>query len=370
MPVNVRSSLEPYYRKDRKKWYPRGTFPIKTDEGKVERKRDYYGTGSDTRAKCQEDCDRLNRELEEAAKAGPLAPTFEEAVVTYLAAGGDVRFLGESEDGPRNRLLDHLGQYRCDEIDDAVMGKAATTLYPTATAATLNRQLHTPVISVLRLASNGKNWKPDIQRPKGYSKLRPAKSPPDDWFDSVFAVAGKPLQALLLMCTLHRIRAGEAIRLLPSDFDPETGTVILEKTKTGEPVFLQLAKSVVEAIKAYGWEKGPGLFGTLTPKNRRGVYRQLKTACRRAGVDYFTPHKAGSHAFAKRLLRAGKSLAHVKAAGRWKTIRVPAELYGHLEHSEVAAEATRIGEEALQPRKPKADVIRPPQFDKQRAAGR
>lgn len=368
MPVNIRSNLEPYFRKDRRKWYPRGSFPFETAEGKIERKRDYHGPGSDTKTLCQEDCDRLNRELEEAAKAGPLAPTFEEAVLTYLGAGGDARFLGEKEDGPRNRLLDHLGQHRCDEIDDAVMTKAATALYPTATSATVNRQLYTPVISVLRLASKGKKWKPDLQRPKGYSKLKPAKSPPKEWFSSVLPVASPQLRGLLLMCTFHRVRAGEAIRLLPSDFDPVAGTVILEKTKTGEPVFLQLAKPVVDAIKAYDWEDGPGLFGTLTPKNRRGVYRQLATACKRAGVTYFTPHKAGAHAFAKRLLAAGKSLAHVKAAGRWKTIRVPAELYGHLEHSEVAAEATKIAEDwhSGLP-KPGHNVAR---FDQQRRAAR
>jgi integrase len=331
-------------RSSRRKWYCRGTFPKKGDKGNITRTRDYLGPGFDTRTLCQAECDRLNHELEQAATAAPLAPTFEEAVLTYLTTGGDARFLGERERGPRNRLLDHLGQYRCDEIDDAVMSKAVSMLYPTATAATINRQLYTPVVSVLRLASKGKKWKPDLQRPKGYSKLRPAKSPPSDWFARVLPVAGPELKALILLCSFHRLRAGEALRLKPADLDPVEGTIIVERTKNGHPVFVRLAASVVDAIKAYDWQTGPGLFGTLTAKNRRSLYRRLETACKRAGVAYYTPHKAGPHAFAKRLLHAGKSLAHVKAAGRWKTIRVVGELYGHLEHSEVADEATAVGE--------------------------
>jgi len=111
--------------------------------------------------------DRLNAELEAAAGAGPLERTFEEAVVIYLGAGGDKRFLGEEEGKPRNKLLDFLGQYRVNEIDDAVMAKAVAKLYPTATPATVNRQLFTPVISVLRMACKGKAWKPEPHTTQG-----------------------------------------------------------------------------------------------------------------------------------------------------------------------------------------------------------
>jgi integrase len=341
MPANVRSGLRPYYHKMRGVWYARGTFPQKDAQGNVIRRRGFRGPAFDTRTACQAECDRLNTELEHDAKAGALAPPFENAAAIYLQLGGDGRFLTD-------RLLDEIGQIRCNLIDDAVMTKAARKIYPTAKPATLNRQLYTPVISVLRMAAKGQPWKPDLSRPKGYSKLRPAKSPPDDWYAKLFAACDPQVKAVLLACTMHRLRAGEAIRLKPGDFDPTAGTLIIERTKNGEPVFLRLAAPVIEAIQAYNWQAGPGLFGTLTVKNRRGLYRRLERSCKRAEIPYFPPHKAGSHAFAKRLLAAGKSLAHVKAAGRWKTIRVVAELYGHLEHSEVAQEATAIGEQWLE----------------------
>lgn len=344
MSVSLRSSLTPYYRRDRRKWYARGTYPLKTPEGKIERKRGYVGEGSDTRAQCQADCDRLNREIEEAIKAGPLAPTFEEAVVTYLGSGGDARFLGEEEGKPGNRLLDCLAQFRCDEIDDATMVRTANKLYPTATAATINRQLYTPVISVLRLASKGKHWKPALRRPKGYLEHSPAKSPGDDWFVAVRAKCRPTLWALVLFDAIHGRRAGEALGLAPSDYDRSAGTILIDRTKNGEPVFIRLAKPVIEAIDAYDWHFGPGLFGYYTKQNRRNLYRDLALACEQAGVPYFTPHQAGRHAFAKRLLAEGKSLKHVKEAGKWKSMHV-ATLYGAFEHSEVDDDTRQIGEQ-------------------------
>lgn len=347
MSQNTRSTLKPYLHKRRRKWYPRGTFPIKGEDGKIERKRDYYGPSSDTRALCQVDCDRLNRELESAATSGPLEPTFEEAVATYLGTGGDKRFLGEVEGGPRNKLLDFLGSYRVNEITDTVMGRAVTQLYPTAAAVTVNRQLFTPVISVLRLAAKGKTWKPDLKRPEGHSKLKPAKAPADTWYAAVGPECRPQLIALLLFCTTSGRRAGEAMRCLPADFNPEDGTVFIGKDKNGNAILVRLAQAVVEAIQSYNWQKGPGLFGHYIPKNRRNLFRDLKAACKRAGVPYFPPHKAGRHAFAKRVLQDGYSLAHLMGMGGWDNARTPTELYGHFAHSEVAEDAKRVGEKFL-----------------------
>lgn len=335
MPTNIRATLKPYFHKQRRKYFPRGTFPIKREDGRIERKRDFYGSGSDTRTACQADCDRLNRELELAALADDV-PTFEQAAETYLEGGGDGRFLDD-------RLLDFVGSWRCDAIDDAMMVRAVKALYPTATAATVNRQLYTPVISVLRLASKGKQWKPSLSRPKGYSKLKPAKAPADDWFDRLKAEAPPQLWALLLFGTLHGRRPSDGLRRVPSDYDPVAQTVMIDKDKNGNPILVRLSEPVVEAIQAYNWQAGPGLFGTLTWKARRNAYRMLRSACKRAGVEYFTLHKAGRHKFAKRLLEAGYSLAHVKSAGRWASIRVVAELYGHLEHSEVDEVTREVG---------------------------
>lgn len=338
MPVSTRSTLEPYYHKQRKKWYPRGSYPQKAAEGKLYRKRGFRGTASDTRAACQADCDRQNRELEAEALSGEEAPTFEQAALVYANLGRDSRYLTD-------KLLDEIGHVRCDGFTDGLMARVGGNIYPNCTSATLNRQLYTPVISVLRLASKGAKWKPSLARPSGYAKMKPAKSPPTSWFSAVIPQCRPQLKALLLCCTLHGLRGGILMRLAPDAFNPEARTLFVERDKKGDPVVVKLAADAFEAFMAYNWQEGPGLFGMLTWKNRRGAYRQLETACKRAGVEYMPLHKAGRHAFAKRLLDSGKSVSHVRAAGRWSTTRMVVELYGHYEHSEVD-DATRVlGEE-------------------------
>lgn len=332
MPVNIRSTLAPYYRKDRRQWYPRGTYPVKAEDGSIERRRGYAGAGSDTRAACQADCDRLNAALEREATTA-LEPTFEEAAEVYLSTGGDGRFL-------HDKLLDAIGHYRVNEIDDAVMLRVKSKVYPTATPATVNRQLFTPVISVLRLASKNKQWKPDLTRPKGALKLKPAKAPSDEWFTAMRSAAeatltGKRIWALLLFLTLHGRRPSDGFRNVPADFDPKRGTIAIEKDKAGNARTVQLAPIVVEAIEATPWRDGPGLFGNYTWANRRNAYRRLKQLCEATGQPYFTFHKAGRHKFAKRLLGLGYSTTFVAQSGGWANGRMVDALYGRDAQSEV-----------------------------------
>jgi len=132
----IRSTLTPYFHPKRKVYILKGAYPIRKEDGTIERKRGYVGSACDTRALCQTECDRLNKHYEDLAIAGPLEPTLEEAVATYLGAGGDRRFLGEVEGGPSNKLLDILGKHRVNDINDQLMIKAVAALYPTAAPAT------------------------------------------------------------------------------------------------------------------------------------------------------------------------------------------------------------------------------------------
>ena len=335
--LTTRAHLVPYWYAAKGKWYPRGSWTEKDASGNLVRRRSTKGSGTDTRGACQVQCDALNVRLEAALNEGPHVPSFAEAAAVYIELGHEARFL-------HDRLLDVIGHVRCDEIDNATMVKAANTVYSGCAAVTINRQLYTPVVAVLSFAAQDQHWRPQkLKRPKGYAKLAPAKSPQTAWFERVLPECRLQLKALLLFITLTSRRVGEAIKLKPADFDPGEGTVLIQQDKAGNPVFIRLAPEVIEAISAYRWQDGPGLFGSYTPSNRRNVFRDLQSACKRAGVDYYTPHKAGRHAFAKRLLNAGKSLAHVKAAGGWASIRVVAELYGAFAENEIDDEARQVG---------------------------
>jgi integrase len=359
MPAVIRSSLKPYWRKERKQWMPRGTYPTKDETGKVVFKRGYLGIGRDSRALCAQDCDRLNAELEAKVLSDAPEATFAEAALVCLRSGGDKRFLVDKNGKPA-KLLAELADRRVNEIDDAVMTAAAAKLYPDAEPITVNRQLYTPVVTVLRRAAKGKGWKPALTRPKGYASHKPARSPRDDWFVAVRPECRPQLWALILFDAIHGRRAGEGLGMTPDAYDPQAGTIFIGKTKNGDPVFIKLAQSVMDALDAYRWQDGPGLFGHYIKANRRNLYRDLRRACERAGVPYYTPHQAGRHAFAKRLLAEGKSLKHVKEAGRWKSMHV-AVLYGAFEKSEVDDETRRTGETWANSLG-QSNVIRPKRF--------
>ena len=79
--------------------------------------------------------------------------------------------------------------------------------------------------------------------------------------------------------------------------------------------------------------------------DRHNVYRALRAVCKKAGLPYYGTHALGRHAFATRLLKQGKSLKFVQDAGGWKSIKMPAMHYGHLEKSEVQDEIRKVGEE-------------------------
>src|SRR5262249_38730679 len=120
MSAVIRSTLKPSWRKERKQWMPRGTYPVKDEAGKVVFKRGYLGVGRDTRARCAEDCARLNSDHEAKASAAAPEVTFAEAALTYLRSGGDKRFLVDKAGKPA-KLLAELADKRVDEIDDAVI---------------------------------------------------------------------------------------------------------------------------------------------------------------------------------------------------------------------------------------------------------
>ena len=66
-------------------------------------------------------------------------------------------------------------------------------------------------------------------------------------------------------------------------------------------------------------------------ETRWGIPQLIKRARKRAGVEHYRPHQVGRHAFATRLLNAGKSTAAVKQAGGWKSeSRAFDEYYSHL----------------------------------------
>jgi integrase len=183
---------------------------------------------------------------------------------------------------------------------------------------------------VLRLSG----VRPDFKLPRIERKL--PRIPTEEWFDTLLPHCDNQLAALLVFITLTGRRISEALQAI----DNGDGTATIGRAKNGKPVLVAVPDLCRDLLGAGA--RGERLF---TYGDRHNVYRALRPACKRAGVPYYGTHSLGRHAFATRLLKEGWSVKHVATAGGWATPRMVLERYGHVEHSEVAEDVRRVGEE-------------------------
>lgn len=267
--------------------------------------------------------------------------TFADAMIAYVKAGGEKRFL--------EPLLDHFRTKPLASITQGAVDHAAETLCPKASPATRIRQVYTPMTSVMNRAVKSGLCDPvKFERPK--VKRKPVSVPPDKWWPAVHGKASPNLWALLVFMSNTGARVSEALRLTWDDVDLKAGQATLGRTKNGKPRVVTLNAKVVEALQAKkDWEalKKNKRFRTgqvFNFKARGNVYRSLRSACDRAGVPYYPTHPAGRHTFAKRGLEAGWNLKLLQEAGGWADIKMPAMNYGHMEPSQVREAVLKLGE--------------------------
>ncbi len=260
---------------------------------------------------------RLKREREvyDAARLGEVRDaTFADAVTVYVNKGKGTRFLAA--------LLDHFKEKPLTQIGQVEIDEAARTLYPSAKASTLNRQIYGPVVAILRAAAKAKlpgATAPMIDRRQ---ELKPEITPADDkHLDALLPHLPEGLAALITLMTYTGLRTGEALRVAETDI--QDGFALVGRTKNGEPRMVPLPE---------GWEWPSGGWGITTTQ---GVGKALRRAHKAAGLPYRDGHELGRHAFAARFLKAGGSIKRLKEAGGWKKLAVVDERYGHLEMTDV-----------------------------------
>lgn len=331
MPLTPRKHHNsPYYN-------ARGTIPARQPDGTIANVRIERSTGSKSKRRATEICRDFERYYHDLAYKPQTTPgkPFAEAALVYIQTKGGVsdRFV--------TKLIKYFKLTPITEIDQAAVAKAAMEIYPGLAASSHIRGVYAPTTTILRLS--GIN--PCYTRPK--VERTPIVVPKEDWFDTVLPHCPPKLGALLITLTLRGRRVTELLRIRPEEIDFETGDAVIGRTKNGEPVLVNIPNAALELLKAdrpKGWtgRNSKSAFGYVSRSN---VYRALKKICAEIGADYYSTHPAGRHAFATRLLKADKSLKFVKEAGGWKSIKMPAMLYGHLEKSEVDDEVKRMGEE-------------------------
>lgn len=317
-------------RKRGRFWYARGTVPMRQADGSIKKVRIEESTREVAKARARRFADDLAQYYHEQAyrPKTKASPSFTDAALTYVESKNpskkDRWFVA--------RLVAHFADRPIAEIDQAEIAAAAQILYPGRSAATHNRAVFAPCITVLRLSGRS----PTIQRPRVDRKS--VNIPRDEWYSAVLPKCPPRLAALLVFLTLTGRRISEALVAT----DNGNGTATIGRTKTGAPVVVaipDLCRGLLGGLPGAG--KRLFTYGG----NRHNVKRGIKWACERAGVPYYGTHALGRHAFATRLLREGKSLKFVADAGGWASIKMPAQHYAHLEKSEVQEQVRAVGEE-------------------------
>ncbi len=258
--------------------------------------------------------------------------TFAEAVNRYLDDGKDSRFLCP--------LLDRFGDWPLVKIKTTHVKDAAQEIYPNASAATRNRQVLTPMSAIINYAADHELCNHIRLRRYKESKVeRCAVS--REWLDAVMLQCPENLATMLMFMTLTGSRVGDACALRWKDVNLVNGFVTLPWPKSGTPERVALSAPLIAAMANLSIPRRDPVFGYA---HRWSVYGTLRRACKRANVDYHTPHEIGRHTFATWLLEQGHSLKFVMEAGRWASTRLVGEVYGHIERSHVDDGVRALGE--------------------------
>lgn len=312
--------------------------------------RESTGTGSRPHAEAIL-AKRQTELLDRAVFGEKRTAIFAEAVEHYLNIGGEARYLGP--------LLERFGSWKISEITQAEVAKAAHDLYPGCKPSHHIRVVYTPLTAILRAAHQaGLCDLIAFEKPK--TKRVPVNYAPDEWFSAIAPHCSTRLFGMILFLSMTGARVTEACNLRLADVGLEAMKAVLLHTKNGTTQMVSLPPPLVNVMRQVQTEfTGDPVTGRFFGfASRFTVNQAIERAAKRAGVPYLSSHKIGRHAFAARLLREGNSIRFVQEAGRWKTLRMVADHYGHMERSHIEAglieSGTRFAQGLPGPRETKA----------------
>jgi integrase len=307
-----------------KTWWVRGTVdgePVRESTRHTDKKR------------AQSWAAKREWELDQASIYGPGSVfTFGAAVNLYIEGGGEQRFLLP--------LLEEMGHRLAKDIPPGDWVDLANRLYPDASSATKNRQVITPVTAVYRHAAKRGKCSPILIERFEVKRILKRKTATWEWVEKFTGTAKPKLVALALFLATTAARIGDALSLEWGDVDLDAGTALLRDTKNGEDRLVTLLPLVREALK--GLPRRVGEKRVFIFYDRSDVLRQIKTACKKAGIEYIPTHGIGRRLFATTMNADGVDAKTASTAGGWKTVRMYQEIYAQ-HGDEKSAVETAIG---------------------------
>lgn len=345
MPLRVRKRRDsPYYHAE-------GTVP---GYGRVRE-----STGTSKLAEAREYAAELEARLRTEAKQGQprkkAERTVADAIVEYVENTGRTQHL--------NRINEVLGRVPLSQINQETIDRAARKaladykrgkkgVVRRYKPASVRRLFYAPLATVLHYAHD-LGWMPYIRVKMPKAVRPPPRWADKQWFAEFFKVADADLRALVLFLAGTGCRVSEALNLRRRDVDLATGTAYVRTTKNGDPREVYLPPFVAEAIQPYVNSKEPGKKGRMVIpafdcpvfgvfKTRHSVNDALARAAKKAGIEYLSSHKVGSHTFATNLARfAGMDSRALTETGRWKDPKSAAH-YTHFVKREAAQKADHL----------------------------
>lgn len=280
--------------------------------------------GTAEKAVARKELKRIEREIERGRYEERAGPTFASAVVTYLKAGGDDRFV--------KPLLLHFKETPLVEIDQAAIDGAASAIYPAASAATRNRQVYTPMSAILKRAG----VIAPLTRPKGHAGvsrvtwLWPEEA--EKLFDRAREIDTE-FAAFLMLLLYTGLRLSEALDIQRRDLRLDEGFVYCGVTKNGEPRAVHLTPLLIAALSAL-----PERERLFRLRKNGHLYTLLRKAKDRAGLSHITFHTL-RHTYAVWMRRyGGLDTRGLVGTGAWKDQKSAAR-YAHVVTTEEARKA-------------------------------
>jgi integrase len=257
--------------------------------------------------------------------------TFVAAAVSYLEAGGERTYL--------KPIIARLGSIPLAKIDQAAIEQTARSLYPDAAPATLNRQVFTPIAAVLNhAAKRGLCVHRVIERPaqpKGRVRWLTF-----DEGERLLGACSSHLRPLVMFLLGTGARMSEALYLNWRELDLAGAHVTFLDTKNGEHRGVPLHPRLVNELRGLRHQQGrvfrtnAGLPYAVKESGGGQVKTAFRGACRRAGIEDFSPHDC-RHTWASWHYAANRDLIALMKLGGWKSERMVLR-YAHVNVAQLA----------------------------------
>lgn len=241
--------------------------------------------------------------------------TFAQATSLYRKAGKPDRFV--------LRILDYWKDTPVKAITGGAVRQAAITLYPTASAATRNRQAIVPTQAIINHAHELELCaKLSVKR---FPVLTVERQPASwEWIEAFMAHANPHLGALACFMFLTGARISEALAVTWEDVDLQGRRALIRQTKIGAERRAHLPPPLVAAIANIP-DRKETVFKYSSLDTAKPSWRKV---IKRAGIKPLSFH-ACRHGFATAMLHAGIDPITTAKRGGWKDPQHLFKTYGH-----------------------------------------